>query len=712
MAYYIDKLPRLFSIILITLSVTTTVAVRAQSACQLVPVPLADRVRQAPLVVEASVGRQQVERLPSGAHLVTRSQLEVYKVFKGQLPAGPLSVLTQGGALGLELETATNTLHLSPGEQGVFLLEPDPAAPGEWRAYAGPQGLLQYNLADLSASDPFARYPALGPDVQARVAALAGAAPRELRANQPLQLAARPATRRLTAGTSPVGPLAGPSITDFSPSSLVAGANDNSSLLTITGSGFGSSKGNVQFRNADNPGPDTSPNYTQVLANDVLSWSDTQVQVRVPSASASQNAAGTGLVRVLDAAGNVATSASALTVTYALTNVVYNDQTYRVRLIGTNGNGGYTLAYSTSFPAEAQAPFATALQSWHCATSMNRLLAAGTTTVNTVSSSDGVNVVRFAGDSELPAGVLGVTNVSYAGCNNGGNLDWVLTSTDYSFAPVPYTGYTWNFTTDAPTNSQFDFQSVALHELGHGEQLTHIIAPAGVMHYAIANGQAKRTLDGNLDIAGGNNVISYSTGPAAAQQCVAGPFVASNGGCTLPVELVAFAARYAAGTGTTLAWTTASEQQAAYFAVESQDAAAADWQEVSRQPAAGGRPGLQQYAARDARPLAGARYYRLRQADLDGTSHYSPVVAVQYTPGTLAAYPNPATSLAHLSGPLAAGAAARVRVLDALGRCVRQAAGPAGQASFDLPLQGLAAGWYVLEWQGGAEPSRLRLAVE
>ena len=79
MAYYIDKLPRLFSIISTIL--LFTVASRAQSACQLVQVPLADRVRQAPLVVEASVSRQQVERLPSGAHLVTRSQLEVYKVF-------------------------------------------------------------------------------------------------------------------------------------------------------------------------------------------------------------------------------------------------------------------------------------------------------------------------------------------------------------------------------------------------------------------------------------------------------------------------------------------------------------------------------------------------------------------------------------------------------------------------------------------------------
>ena len=678
----------------------------------LVPVALSQRVQSAPLVVEARVASQQTERLPNGRHIVTRSQLDVYKVFKGQLPAGALSVLTVGGTLGLAREEATNTLALQPGEQGIFFLEADPAAPGEWRAYAGPQGLLRYDLTDLSASDPFGRYNAIGADAESRVAALAGAPYRALRPNQPLEQAAARLAARQQAATQN-RPLAAPGITGFSPTSLVAGANDASSLLTITGSGFGSTQGAgyVQFRNADSPGAAATPNYTQPLASSYVAWSDTQIQVRVPSRSASGSAAGTGLVQVVDAAGNVATSAGTLTVTYALTNIAYPNtvsQTYRIRLIGTDGSGGYTLAYSPSFSANAQTPFATALQSWRCATGMNRTIATAATTVD-AASSDNVNVVRFAGASELGTGVLGVTNSYYSGCGTSAIDKWVLTGTDYSFAPVPYPGYTWNFTTSAPTSTQYDFQSVALHELGHGEQLTHIISPNGVMNYAISNGQAKRTLDADTDIAGGNNVLSYSTSATAADRCNQAAFTTS--GCPLPVELTAFAATYLPAQGTRLQWATASERNSAAFVVESQDAAT-PWQDVARVAAAGTSASAHHYAALDARPLVGTRYYRLRQLDLDGRVAYSPIATVSATElPTLTAFPNPAAGSATLRGPLATGATAQVRLLDATGRCVAHFTGPTGQATLDLPLAGVPAGLYLVEWASGATLCRTRLVV-
>ncbi len=683
---------------------------RAQSVCMLVPIDLAQRVHSAPLVVEARVSSQQVERSASSQHIVTRSQLTVYKVFKGQLPTEALSVLTVGGTLGLEREEATNTLALQPGDQGVFFLEADPTAPGEWRAYAGPQGLLRYDFTDLSAGDPFAHYAAIGADVQARVAALAGAPYRELQANQLLQQAA--ARQRAAAQNRP---LAVPSITGFSPASLIAGSNDASSLLTITGSGFGSTQGAgyVQFRNADTPGTTSAPTYTQPLASDYSSWSDTQIQVRVPSSSASGNAAGTGLVRVVDASGNIATSSSTLTVTYALSNVAYTNtvnQAYRIHLVSTNGSGGYTLAYSPSFTTDAQTPFSTALQSWRCATGMNRTLATTTTTVDAVSSSDGVNVVRFGGASELPVGVLGITNSYYSGCGASAITNWMLTGTDYTFAPVPYTGYTWNFTTSAPTLSQYDFQSVALHELGHGEQLTHIISPAGVMNYAISNGQAKRTLDSNTDIAGGNNVINYSTSATAAARCNQPAFTTS--GCPLPVELTAFTATYVPNQGVALRWTTASERHSAAFVVESQDATSL-WQDLTRVTAAGTSAITHQYGALDARLLVGTRYYRLRQIDLDGTVAYSPIVAVSATEAaTITAYPNPATSAVTLRGPLPDAATAQIYLRDATGRCVAQHAGPVGQAIFDLSLAGVRPGLYLVEWVAGPLRCRTTLAVE
>ncbi|RZK87970.1 MAG: T9SS type A sorting domain-containing protein, partial [Hymenobacter sp.] len=57
--------------------------------------------------------------------------------------------------------------------------------------------------------------------------------------------------------------------------------------------------------------------------------------------------------------------------------------------------------------------------------------------------------------------------------------------------------------------------------------------------------------------------------------------------------------------------------------------------------------------------------------------------------------------------------AAAVRVLDALGRPVRQAAFGAGQAELELSLSGLASGVYVVELAAsGAQPTRSRLVVQ
>jgi hypothetical protein len=721
------RFSRQWWVVLLLASWLVPASLRAQSTCMLLPVSLAQRVQAATLVVEARVSSQQAERRTLGRQIVTRNQLQVFKVFKGQLPAGPLSVLTAGGTLGLEREETTGTLRLPAGAQGVFLLEPDPAAPGEWRAYAGPQGFIAYDLADATATEPFGSYPTIPANLYPALSGSGrGSSYRTVQPNAALATAlARKTAPKPAKGVSTLGVTATPVIDNFTPTTITAGtstSNTNATVtLTINGAGFNSVQGTgyVEFRNADSPGSDSNPNYTTPLASDYVAWTDTQIKVRVPSYSATGNVAGTGLVRVTNSDGSLATSATALTVTYAVLNLTYPNsrninQTYRIHLVGTDEIGGYTLHYSPSFLAEAKVPFETALRGWHCATSMNRTL--GPTTTTDVASEDANNVVRFGSASELPTGVLAVTSSHYSGCvnNTTGATNWWLTETDYTFTPVPYPGFTWNFTANAPSNSQVDFQSVALHELGHGQQLGHIISATGVMNFSISNGQMKRTLDASIDVAGGNNIIAYSTGATPSQRCNQAAFTTSTTGCTLPVELLAFEAAYLPGQGTHLSWTTASEKNSAAFVVESQEAASAGtWQDVARVAAAGTSPTTRTYSALDSQPLAGTRYYRLRQLDLDGTVTYSPVRAVQgAAQATLAAYPNPATRAVQLCGPLMAGATAQVRLLDATGRCVVQQAGPAGQAAFSLPLVGVAPGLYLVEWLNGPTPYRTRLVVE
>ncbi|MCO6495617.1 MAG: T9SS type A sorting domain-containing protein, partial [Bacteroidetes bacterium] len=70
--------------------------------------------------------------------------------------------------------------------------------------------------------------------------------------------------------------------------------------------------------------------------------------------------------------------------------------------------------------------------------------------------------------------------------------------------------FSWEYGPDAPTMSEYDFESVALHELGHGHQLGHVINSGNVMHYAISNGVTRRDLQKN-DTACGNYVMRKST---------------------------------------------------------------------------------------------------------------------------------------------------------------------------------------------------------
>jgi len=77
-------------------------------------------------------------------------------------------------------------------------------------------------------------------------------------------------------------------------------------------------------------------------------------------------------------------------------------------------------------------------------------------------------------------------------------------------------GASWNYGPGATVGANYDFESVMLHELGHGHQLGHVIEPGtDVMHYAIPNATDKRTLTAN-NIAGGNTVMANST---AANTC-------------------------------------------------------------------------------------------------------------------------------------------------------------------------------------------------
>ncbi|UOQ77561.1 hypothetical protein MUN84_02340 [Hymenobacter sp. 5516J-16] len=161
-----------------------------------------------------------------------------------------------------------------------------------------------------------------------------------------------------------------------------------------------------------------------------MSWSDTEIKVRVPSTTIGDaGTAGSGAVLVTNGTAESALSADNVTIDYALTNLSYQTSAtaplspYRVALVGRDGQGGYTLHYNERFAANtaAKEAFERALLTWRNGVGANRRMAATTTTTN-ANARDNVNIVSFDDAGELAAGVLGVTYSYYAGCSTNGGV--------------------------------------------------------------------------------------------------------------------------------------------------------------------------------------------------------------------------------------------------------------------------------------------------
>ncbi|WP_460502097.1 IPT/TIG domain-containing protein, partial [Hymenobacter agri] len=629
------------------------------------------------LVVEARVRDAQSFWDAGHQRLFTRHRLQVLSVLKGQ-PADTtgLLLLTEGGRLGLDQQTLTNTLQLVPGQLGVFFLAAAPwlGLPGGGRLLTpvgSQQGFIEVNPLDGTAAEPFRTYPALNQAFYQQLASLTGQVRQVL---QPLPALPKASTARPAGTQAPV-------VTSLSPLSLPAGVG---AVLTINGSGFGSARGTgfVEFRNADDGGA------TRVKARDTdyLTWTDTRIQVRVPSAASGGHPAGSGLVRVTTDGQLPAESLVPVTVIYALTNVESTDGTIlqRPNHVAQNASGGISFQLGPNFVAGPTAAWQRALASWRCSTGMNWDGAAGTS--NAIAD-DGANVVAFDQGAQLPAQVLGRTTSYYRGCYapDGSVVFWVK-EIDMQFDD----GANFQFGPANATSPQIDFETVAVHELGHAQQLGHLILPGAVMHYAVARGQNARTLSASSDIAGGRQVLRVRSFRN----------LGCGGPALLPAPLTAFGGSYVAGTGPTLNWTTRDECFLTGFVVErSAGLDTLSWQRVGAVP---NRATAGQYSLTDAQAPAGLHYYRLRLVRPDGSLDNAAPVLLNSEGATTSIFPNPVAGTAlQLQYSAAAAGPLTLRVYDEQGRLARAAAFnvTAGLSLLTVDVATLRPGLYLLHWQ-------------
>lgn len=464
--------------------------------CSLYPVPLSSRVSASSLIVQGKVVASKSFWNAAQNYIYTSHLVNVKNVFKGPEETTLIEVITEGGEIGTRKQTVEPSLQLKPGDEGVFTLNTFETTAqfghATFRAYADVQGFIRFDLFTDAASEPFKKYNSINKDLYPELEEYLGGDLTDF------------INTDAKYGQNSVA-----SVSGISPLNITAGT---SSIITITGSGFGATQGTstVEFFNADDGGS----TFIKPHSSQYVSWSNTMIQVMVPTrAGTVAGTAGTGPVRVT-VAGSPTLSAQTLTVDYGELNLFYstNSTVYNTRHVDLNGSAGITWQMFTSFDANAsaKAAFLRSFQTWRCNTYINWVLGPVTST-NTIAL-DGINIVRFDITTELPVGVLGRCTSYFSGCSVGPNIFWYVDELDICFDDPATSAITWQFGPTNATGIQYDFESVSLHELGHGHQLSHVINSNDVMHYALANAQNKRSLI-TQNINGGNDVMIRNVSP-------------------------------------------------------------------------------------------------------------------------------------------------------------------------------------------------------
>ena len=433
--------------------------------CGLYEVLLEQKVSESNFIIEGEVISQTSYRSARVNKIFTLNKIKVYSVLKGNVPA-EIFIVTAGGRLNNQFEKASSLLSLSVGQIGLFFLNIAAAEPALsttiYDVFSSAQGFYNYDVAELLINDVFNTYNNIGQSFYKLL-------------KEQYQLSIKQTYYPIIWGNSSLNNRL-TIINNFSPTIANAGVGEQ---ITINGFGFGNTRNGslVYFRNADDGAS------TEIAAEDpqYISWSDTKIVVLIPSKAC------TGKIAVKVGA-NRAQSNAMLTINYAIINTGSEALNYPPRHVARDANKGYEWHMNLNFEMDSLAAsnFLISFKKWRCKTYVNWTIG-NHTSINT-SVRDTLSVISFDENNELPVGVLGLCYGYYSGCSEE---DWYIEEQDLLFRKSDR----WFFGDGTIAFNQLDFQSVALHELGHAHQLGHVNNAVDLMHYSLGFGIQKRNID-------------------------------------------------------------------------------------------------------------------------------------------------------------------------------------------------------------------------
>jgi hypothetical protein len=189
-----------------------------------------------------------------------------------------------------------------------------------------------------------------------------------------------------------------------------------------------------------------------------------------------------------------------------------------------------------------------------------------------------------------------------------------------------------------------------------------------------------------------------------------------------PVKLVKFEAKKMSPQVVVLNWTTASETNNDYIAIE-KSTDVQNWSEVCRVPGApgGNSQTTRNYSCTDNHADESGQnnvYYRPKQVDFNGTYEYYNMIRVRLQDATAEnsvgnAYPNPATDRIHIAYNASENSQFNIRLISMDGRVLlynKYVAQPGSQiVDLDLPETTLKTGFYILEVQSDDQVFRQKV---